>query len=69
MERFSNLNLDFPSKIIDGVEFFDCLELDDDLNKKIINEKILHMVQKRSRYTWKLKNVKKMSVEKKLKVN
>lgn len=48
MERFSNLNLDFPSKkIIDGVELVDCLELDDDLNEKIINEKILHMVQKK----------------------
>lgn len=59
MERFSNLNLDFPSKkIIDGVELVDCLELDDDLNEKIINEKILHMVKK-SRYAWKLKNVKK----------
>lgn len=47
MERFSNLNLDFPSKkIIDGVELVDCLELDDDLNEKIINEKILHMVKK-----------------------
>lgn len=59
MERFSNLNLDFPSKkIIDEVELVDCLELDDDLNEKIINEKILHMVKK-SRYAWKLKNVKK----------
>lgn len=59
MERFSNLNLDFPSKkIIDGVELVDCLKLDDDLNEKIISEKILHMVKK-SRYAWKLKNVKK----------
>ena len=59
MERFSNLNLDFPSKkIINEVELVDCLELDDDLNEKIINEKILHMVKK-SRYAWKLKNVKK----------
>lgn len=35
MEKFNDLGLDFPSrKIIDEVELVECLELDDELNKK-----------------------------------
>lgn len=66
MERFSNLNLDFPlKKIIAEVELVDCLELNDELNEKIINENnIAYGSKKRSGYAWKLKNVKKLNVEK-----
>ena len=39
MEKFKNLNLDFPAgKIIAEVELIDCLELDEKLNEKIICE-------------------------------
>ena len=39
LARFKNLNLEYPSKrIIAEAEIEDCLELDDNLNKKIINE-------------------------------
>lgn len=69
MERFNSLNLNFPSKkIIAEVELVDCLELDDKLNKKIINENnIAYGSKKRSGYAWKFKNVKKINVEKDIK--
>ena len=69
MERFNSLNLVFPSKkVIAIVELVDCLELDDELNEKIINENnIAYGSKKRSGYAWKLKNVKKISVEKEIK--
>ena len=39
MKKFENMDLEFPSKrILAEVEIEDCLELDDDLNQKIINE-------------------------------
>lgn len=41
LEKFKDLNLEFPSKrILAEVELEDCLELNDELNKKIIAEKI-----------------------------
>lgn len=69
MERFNNLNLVFPSKkVIAIVELVDCLELDDELNEKIINENnIAYGSKKRSGYAWKLNNVQKISVEKEIK--
>ena len=40
LEKFKDLNLEFPSKrILTEVEIEDCLELNDELNKKIIAEK------------------------------
>lgn len=62
MERFKDLNLDYPSKrIIAEVEIEDCLELDDELNNKIINENnIAYGSKYRTGYAWKLKNAKKI---------
>lgn len=69
MEKFNDLNLDFPSKkIIAEVELVECLELDDELNEKIINENnIAYGTKKRNGYAWKLKNVKKINIEKEIK--
>ena len=66
MERFKNMNLDFPSRrILAEVEIEDCLELDDELNQKIINENnIAYGSKYRTGYAWKLKNVKKLDINK-----
>lgn len=66
MDKFKNLNLEYPSKrIIAEVEIEDCLELNDDLNKKIINENnIAYGSKYRTGYAWKLKNVKKLDINK-----
>ena len=60
--RFKELNLEFPAmKILAEVDLDDCLELDEELNKKIINEKnIAYGSKKRTGYAWKLENVKKI---------
>lgn len=62
MGKYSNLDLEFPSrKIIAIVEIEDCLELDEKLNKKIIEENNIAYGNKiRTGYAWKLKNVKKI---------
>lgn len=69
MEKFDDLNLNFPSKkIITEVELVECLELDDELNEKIINENnIAYSTKKRSGYAWMLKNAKKINIEKEIK--
>lgn len=66
MERFKDLNLEFPSKkIIAEVEIEDCLELDDKLNNEIIAENnIAYGSKVRTGYAWKLKNVKKIKSDK-----
>ena len=66
MERFKDLNLDFPSKkIIAEVELVDCLELDDELNNKINSENnIAYGIKRREGYAWKLENVKKINYDK-----
>lgn len=63
MKKYKNMNLKFPSKrIIAIVEIEDCLELDEQLNKKIIAEKNVAYGNKiRTGYAWKLKNVKKIN--------
>lgn len=68
LAKFKDLNLEYPSKkIIVEVEIEDCLELDDNLNKKIINENNIAYVSKyRTGYAWKLKNVKKINVDKEI---
>ena len=64
MERFSYLNLKYPSKrIIAEVEIEDCLELTDKLNQEIIDENnIAYGSKVREGYAWKLKNVKKIDL-------
>ena len=68
MEKFKNMNLEFPSRrILAEVEIEDCLELDDNLNKKIINENnIAYGSKYRTGYAWKLKNVKKLDINKEI---
>lgn len=68
LDRFKNLNLNYPSKrIIAEIEIEDCLELDDKLNEKIINENnIAYGSKKRNGYAWKLKNVKKINIDKEI---
>ena len=62
LKRFEKLNLDYPSKrIIAEVELEDCLELDNELNNKIIAENnIAYGSKKREGYAWKLTNIKKI---------
>ena len=68
LAKFKDLNWEYPSKkIIAEVEIEDCLELDDNLNKKIINENnIAYGSKYRTGYAWKLKNVKKINVDKEI---
>lgn len=68
MKKYKDLNLDFPSRrIIAVVEIEDCLELDEDLNKKIINEKNIAYGDKiRTGFAWKLNNVKKINYAKEI---
>lgn len=65
MEKFKDMNLEFPKKrIIAEVEIEDCLELTDDLNKKIISEKnIAYGSKYRTGYAWKIKNAKKINID------
>ena len=66
MKKYENMNLNFPSRrIIAVVEIKDCLELDEDLNKKIISENNIAYGHKiRTGYAWKLKNIKKIDYDK-----
>ena len=69
LDRFKNLNLEYPSKrIIAEVEIEDCLELDDELNNKIISENNIAYGKKyRTGYAWKIGNVKKIKSNKEIK--
>ena len=69
MKKFKNLNLDFPAgKIIAEVELIDCLELEEKLNEKIICENnITYGKKKRSGYAWKIKTIRKIDSDKKIK--
>ena len=64
MEKFKNLNLQFPSKrILAEVKLEDCLELDEKLNKQIISKNNIAYGSKiRTGYAWKLSNVKKNKI-------
>ena len=69
LEKFKDLNLEFPSKrILAEVDLVDCLELNDELNKKIIAEQnIAYGSKYRTGYAWKLTNVKKINIGKEIK--
>jgi hypothetical protein len=69
MSKFKNLNFEYPSgKIIAVVDLEECLELNDELNNKIISEKnIIYGDKKRSGYAWKLNNVKKINCDENIK--
>lgn len=69
IQKFHNLNFQFPSKrIIAIVEIEDCLKLDDKLNKEIISQNNIAYGKKyRNGYAWKIGNVKKINYEKEVK--
>ena len=69
MKRFQNLDLDFQlKKILAEVDLEDCLELNDELNKKIVAEQnIAYGSKYRTSYAWKLTNVKKINIDREIK--
>ncbi len=62
IKKYDNMNLEFLSRRIVAIaEIEDCLELDEQLNKKIIAENNIAYGNKiRTGYAWKLKNIKKI---------
>lgn len=64
MERVKHLNLEYSfSKILGEVEIADCVKLNNDINKKIIEEDpiIYGHKEERTGYAWILKNNKKIN--------
>ena len=68
MKKYKNMNLEFPSRrIIAEVEIEDCLELNEKLNKKNKKKKnIAYGSKYRTGYAWKLKNIKKININKEI---
>lgn len=68
ISNFKELNLEYPKKrIVALVELVDCLKLDDNLNKKIINENNIAYGKKyREGYAWKIKLIKKIDSDKEI---
>lgn len=68
LDKFKELDLEYPSKrILAEAEIEECLELDDKLNNKIIRENNLaYGSKRRTGYAWKLKNIKKINVDKEI---
>lgn len=67
MSKFKDLNLEFPtSRIVAKVNIVDCIELNQEVNKKIILENQLVYGNKidRTGYAWVLNNVKKINSDK-----
>lgn len=63
MEMVRNMNFDFQSsKIIAKVLLIDCLELNEELNKEIIdsNNKVYKNKTDRTGYAWKLEVIQKI---------
>ena len=66
MKKFEHLNLNYlHSKIIAKVKILDCIELNDEINKKIIeeNELIYGYKYDRTGYAWKLELIEKINDE------
>lgn len=66
MKKFEHLNLNYPhSKIIAKVKILDCIELNDEINKQIIEENELIYGHKyyRTEYAWKLELIEKINDE------
>ena len=64
MKKFENLNFKYPqSRIVAKVRILDCIELNDEINKKIISENELVYGHKydRTGYAWKLELIEKIS--------
>ena len=64
IERFKNLNLEYPEGVIIGeVELQDCIQLEPELAHKLYNfdNKVYANVLSHEGYAWKLENIKKYS--------
>ena len=65
ISNFKELNLEYPKKRI--VALVDCLNLDEELNKKIINENNIAYGNKyKEGYAWKIKLIKKIDSDKEI---
>ncbi len=67
MKKFKHLNLNYPqSKIIAKVKILDCIELNDEINRQIIEENELVYGYKYDRigYAWKLEVIEKIEDDK-----
>lgn len=66
MKKVEPLSLDYPQKkIIAKVTIEDCLELNDELNKKICESNpMVYGNKNRTGFAWKLNNVKKVNINK-----
>lgn len=66
MKQVESLNLEYPQKkIIAKVTIEDCLELNDRINKEICSSNpMVYGNKKRTGFVWKLKNAKKINVDK-----
>jgi len=66
LSKYKHLNLDYPKeRIIAEVEIVDCLKLDEELNKKIIDENNIAYGNKyREGYAWKFDNIKPINSNK-----
>lgn len=62
MKKVEHLNLDYPkSKIIAKVTIEDCIELNEEINKKICSENpLVYGNKNRTGYAWKLTNIEKI---------
>ena len=69
MERFKELNLEYPTKKVVGeVIIEDCLLLDKELNKKIISKNnIVYGTKEREGYAWKVSHAKEIKSNKEVK--
>ena len=66
MKKFEHLNLNYPhSKIIAKVKILDCIEMNYEINKQIIEENELIYGHKydRTGYAWKLELIEKINDE------
>ena len=63
MKTFEDLDLEYPSRrIIAEAELVDCIELDDEINDKIIAEKnIAYGSKRRTGFAWKLEKIRKIN--------
>lgn len=69
IKRFENLNLKYPqSKIVAKVKLLDCIELNDEMNKKIVKENELVYGNRHDRigYAWKLELIEKINDSKEI---
>ena len=69
MKKFEHLNLKYPqSRIVAKVKILDCIELNHEINKKIIEENELIYGHKydRTGYAWKLELIEKINDNKEI---